>query len=219
MEIRSLGLVPYAPVVKTMRDFTLTRQPDTEDELWLLQHEPVFTQGQAGRDEHVHDAGPIEVLRSDRGGQVTYHGPGQIIVYTLLDIRRAGLHIRQLISLLESAIINTLASLGIRDVCTNPKAPGVYVGDSKIAALGLRISKSCSYHGLSLNVDMDLSPFERIDPCGFKQKVTQVVDHSHHPAATDAKQVGFQLADELCALLSQHKQPGRFGSRKLRQAI
>lgn len=214
MEVHHLGLAPYAPTAKAMRDFTLARTPDTEDQLWVLQHYPVFTQGQTGRAEHLLDTGDIQVVQSDRGGQITYHGPGQIVVYCLLDIRRADLHIRQLVGLLEEAVINTLTALGVDHAIANPNAPGVYVDSAKIAALGLRVCRGCSYHGLSLNVDMDLSPFERINPCGFEQKVTQVADHC--PVA-DFEQVSDQLLNQLCVLWPQSGQEGRLGSRKLRQ--
>jgi lipoyl(octanoyl) transferase len=159
-----------------MRTFTDGRGADTEDELWLLQHPPVFTLGQAGRPEHLLDPGDIPIVQSDRGGQVTYHGPGQIVAYVLVDLRRAGLGVRGMVQLLEDAAIGVLADYGIQ-AQTRPKAPGVYVGEAKIAALGLRVRRGCSYHGLSLNVDMNLEPFERINPCGYPGlAVTQIAD-------------------------------------------
>jgi lipoyl(octanoyl) transferase len=184
----------------------LTRHPGPErgDELWVLSHKPVFTLGQAGKPEHVLDPGPIPVLAVDRGGQVTYHGPGQLVVYLLLDVRRRRLGVRQLVDLIESSVIATLAGLSI--VATSrPGAPGVYVDGAKIAALGLRIRNGRSYHGLSLNVDMDLAPFARINPCGFQGlAVTQVADQLagrvHKPAALQQR-VTDALLDELLGRL------------------
>lgn len=163
---RRLGLLPYADTWERMRDFTATRGPGAADEIWLLQHPPVFTLGQGGREEHLLDPGDIPVLRVDRGGQVTYHGPGQIVAYLLLDLRRRGLGVRALVDLIEGCLIRLLASYGVQ-AATREGAPGVYVGAAKIAALGLRVRRGCSYHGLSLNVDMDLAPFRRINPCGY----------------------------------------------------
>lgn len=174
--IRQLGLVDYEPVWRAMQRFTGQRDADTPDEVWMLSHPRVFTQGQAGKAEHVLTPGDIPVIQIDRGGQVTYHGPGQLIVYLLIDIRRAGKGIRELVSLLEQAVIDTLSCVKI-DAALRPRAPGVYVDDAKIAALGLRIRHGCSYHGLSLNVAMDLEPFGRINPCGYQgMAVTQVAD-------------------------------------------
>jgi len=159
-----------------MRDFTASRDPETPDELWLLQHPPIYTLGQAGRLEHVLDPGDIPVLKVDRGGQVTYHGPGQIVAYLLLDLRRAGLGVRGLVHLLETAVIDLLARQGIAAEA-RPGAPGVYVQGAKIAALGLRVRRHCSFHGLALNVDLDLEPFSRINPCGYPGlAVTRLVD-------------------------------------------
>jgi len=159
-----------------MRDFTASRDPETPDELWLLQHPPIYTLGQAGRQEHVLDPGDIPVLKVDRGGQVTYHGPGQIVAYLLLDLRRAGLGVRGLVHLLETAVIDLLARQGIAAEA-RPGAPGVYVQGAKIAALGLRVRRHCSFHGLALNVDLDLEPFSRINPCGYPGlAVTRLVD-------------------------------------------
>lgn len=164
--IRELGLQDYIPVWERMQHFTSERDATSPDEIWLLSHPPVFTQGQAGKAEHVLAPGNIPVIQIDRGGQVTYHGPGQLVVYLLLDLRRLDYGIRVLVDLIEESVISVLAGLGI-SAETRPKAPGVYVNDAKIAALGLRVRKSCSYHGLSLNVDMDLEPFNRINPCGY----------------------------------------------------
>lgn len=174
--IRRMGLRDYEPVWRAMQAFTGERQDDTPDELWVLSHPPVFTQGQAGKPEHLLAPGDIPVIQIDRGGQVTYHGPGQLVMYLLIDVRRAGLGVRELVSLIEQAIIDTLSAVRI-DAQTRAGAPGVYVDDAKIAALGLRIRRGCSYHGLSLNIAMDMEPFARINPCGFQGlAVTQVAD-------------------------------------------
>ncbi|MFT7286405.1 MAG: lipoyl(octanoyl) transferase [Halieaceae bacterium] len=164
-QLRRLGLADYAATLEQMRAFTDARDAETTDELWLLQHPAIFTQGLSGRAEHVLDAGNIPVVQVDRGGQVTYHGPGQWVVYLLLDLRRRGLGVRALVSLIESALIGTLAQFDI-EACADPKAPGVYVSGEKIASLGLRVRRGSSYHGLALNVDMELEPFLRINPCG-----------------------------------------------------
>jgi len=166
MQVRELGQVPYLATIEAMKAFTKARGADTPDELWILEHPPVFTQGISGKSEHLLAPGDIEVIQTDRGGQVTYHGPGQIVIYVLCDIRRAKLGVRDLVTALEGAIISYLAELKIEAIA-DPKAPGVYVDGEKIAALGLKISRGCSYHGLSLNVDPDLSHFGRINPCGY----------------------------------------------------
>lgn len=174
--IRRLGLRPYEETVAAMRDFSLARGPATPDELWSLQHPPVFTQGQAGRPEHVLAPGDIPVVQTDRGGQVTYHGPGQVVVYVLVDLERLGFGIRTLVTRLERALIETLAGYGIR-AQADPAAPGVYVEGAKIASLGLRVRRGCTYHGIALNVAMDLEPFRRINPCGYQGlQMTQVSD-------------------------------------------
>lgn len=174
--IRNLGLSDYTPVWRAMQDFTNTRTAETPDELWVLQHNPVFTQGQAGKPEHVLDTHGIPVVQSDRGGQVTYHGPGQLVVYFLLDVRRRGFGVRTLVDLIENSLIAVLASYGI-DAQLRKGAPGVYVEGRKIAALGLRMRKGGSLHGLSFNVDMDLTPFSYINPCGYAgMEVTQLRD-------------------------------------------
>ena len=176
LTLRRLGLVDYAATWGEMRAFTDARTAATDDELWLLQHPPVFTLGQAGRPEHILDPGTIPVVQSDRGGQVTYHGPGQLVAYLLLDLRRAGLGVKGLVHLLEQAVIDLLAEAGI-PAQARSDAPGVYVAEAKIASLGLRVRKGCSYHGLALNVDMDLGPFARINPCGYPGlAVTQLAD-------------------------------------------
>ena len=175
--VRRLGLVPYLPALERMRTFTAARDFDTLDEIWLLQHPPTFTTGVAGRAEHLPRLNQdIAVVKVDRGGQVTFHGPGQLVVYTLLDLRRLGFGVRALVQRLEQAVIELLASYGVEGT-RRPGAPGVYVRHAKVAALGLRIRNGCSYHGLSLNVDMDLTPFRSIDPCGYPGlAVTQLRD-------------------------------------------
>ncbi|MBX3708029.1 MAG: lipoyl(octanoyl) transferase LipB [Pseudomonadales bacterium] len=176
--LRDLGLTDYETVFRAMQTFTADRNADTADEIWLTEHRPVFTQGQAGKVEHLLAPGSIPVVQTDRGGQVTYHGPGQIVAYLMFDIRRSGLTVRGLVSGIESAVIRTLAGFGI-DGAPRPDAPGVYVDGAKIASLGLRVRRGCSYHGLSLNVDMDLEPFARINPCGLLgMQVTQIRDRA-----------------------------------------
>ncbi|MBQ75596.1 MAG: octanoyltransferase [Gammaproteobacteria bacterium] len=167
LKIRELGITRYEDTLRLMREFTDARDSETPDEFWLLQHEKVFTQGQAGKDKHVLDPGDIPIVRSDRGGQVTYHGPGQLICYLLLDIKRKQLGIRSLVSGIEQSVIRLLASYEVK-ASTKEGAPGVYVGGAKVAALGLRVRRARSYHGLSLNVAMDLEPFKRINPCGYE---------------------------------------------------
>jgi len=164
--VRDLGRTEYRPVFTAMRDFTENRSQHTPDELWFTEHEPVFTQGQAGKAGHVLAAGDIPVVQTDRGGQVTYHGPGQIVGYLLFDLRRMGLSVRGLVTGIETAVIDVLAGYGIVGKA-RPDAPGVYVDGAKIAALGLRVRRHCSYHGLSFNIDMALEPFQRINPCGM----------------------------------------------------
>ncbi len=165
--IRQLGLQPYAETFEAMRAFTQARTAETPDEIWFLEHPPVFTQGQAGKPEHLLLPGDIPVVQSDRGGQVTYHGPGQSVVYFLIDLQRRGYGIRSLVTRLEDAIIATLAGYGIEAVARRD-APGVYVNGDKIASLGLRVRSARTYHGLALNVKMDMEPFSRINPCGYQ---------------------------------------------------
>ncbi len=166
----------YVPVWDAMRAFTGAREAQTVDELWLLTHTPVFTQGQAGKPEHLLRTDDIPVVQIDRGGQVTYHGPGQLVAYLLLDVRRAGIGVRELVERIEQSVIDVLAQRGIT-AQGQRKAPGVYVNGAKLAALGLRIRNGCSYHGLSVNIDMDLAPFSRINPCGYAgMAVTQLRD-------------------------------------------
>lgn len=182
--IRQLGLRPYEPVSQAMHDFTDTRDESTPDEIWLVEHERVFTQGQAGKAEHVLVPGDIPVIQSDRGGQVTYHGPGQQVMYVLLNLRRRKLGVRELVTVLEQTVVNTLAEWDI-NAYPRADAPGVYVDGRKICSLGLRIRKGCSFHGLALNIDMDLAPFLRINPCGYAGlEMTQVKDL--HPGVSVA---------------------------------
>ena len=174
--VRELGLQPYLPVWQEMQRFTDQRNEATADECWLLQHPPVFTLGKNGKPEHIHDPGSIPVIQSDRGGQVTYHGPGQIFVYTLLDLKRMNIGVRELVTCIENSVIGLLQDYAV-DAGARKDAPGVYVDGRKIAALGLRVRKGCSFHGLALNVDMDLAPFSRINPCGYQGlEVTQLAE-------------------------------------------
>ena len=174
--VRDLGRQPYAPVWHAMQRFTDARADDTPDELWVVEHDPVFTLGQAGKDEHVLAPGDIPVLHVDRGGQVTYHGPGQIVVYPLLQLRRLGIGVRDYVCRIEQAIIDTLAEWNI-GAERRDGAPGVYVGGAKVAALGIRVRRGCTFHGLAFNVAMDLEPFHRINPCGYQGlQVTSMVD-------------------------------------------
>ena len=166
MKVRRLGRVAYEPTWRAMQAFNRSRAPGTDDQLWLVEHPPVFTLGLAGRREHVRDPGAIPVIATDRGGQVTYHGPGQAVAYVLLDLRRAGLGVKELVRRLEQAAIEALDEYGVRGE-RQAGMPGVYVGGAKIAAIGLRVARGCSYHGVALNVDVDLAPFSRIDPCGY----------------------------------------------------
>jgi lipoyl(octanoyl) transferase len=196
--VKFLGLAPYPPTWDAMKHYTAHRTAETRDEIWLLQHPPVYTQGQAGKPEHLLDAHGIPVVKIDRGGQITYHGPGQIVMYVLLDLRRWRLNVRQLVRLLEQAVIDLLAGYGVRAE-GREDAPGVYVKDAKIAALGLKIKNGCCYHGLSFNVDMDLAPFGHINPCGYAGlRVTQARDLG---ITTPYDELERQLARQFMALL------------------
>jgi lipoyl(octanoyl) transferase len=192
--VRRLGLRDYQGVLEEMRAFTQARDESTPDELWLLQHPRVFTQGQAGKAEHVLAPGDIPVVQADRGGQVTYHGPGQLVGYVLVDLRRVGYGIRSLVTRIEDAIVDTLARYGI-EAASRRDAPGVYVAGRKIASLGLRVRNGCSYHGLALNVDMDLEPFRRINPCGYRGLEMTQVRELGGPA--DVEQVSRDLEPRL----------------------
>ena len=174
--VRSLGRVEYEPTWRAMQAFTAQRTSDTPDEIWLLEHPPVYTQGQAGRAEHLIAATDIPVVPIDRGGQITFHGPGQVVAYVLVDLRRRGYGIRELVARMEQAVIDVLAAHGAA-AARLAGAPGVYVDGAKIAALGLRVKHGCTYHGLAFNVDMDLTPFAAINPCGYAgMRVTQCRD-------------------------------------------
>jgi lipoyl(octanoyl) transferase len=219
MRILHLGRRPYAEVEAAMRAFTAARGPDTADELWLVEHDPVFTQGVAGRDEHVLVAGDIPVVRTDRGGQVTYHGPGQVVAYPLVDLRRLGIYVKEYVFRIEAALLDTLAELGVTGHRVRG-APGIYVrladpfghavlhtasvdpfkGLGKIAALGIKVSQHRSYHGLALNVAMDLEPFARINPCGYAG--LQTVDLRSLGVAVDWQVASEVLSRRLLARLS-----------------
>lgn len=174
VRIRDLGRVDYESTWQAMQSFTLDRGTEAQDEIWLVEHDRVFTQGQAGKAEHVLSPGDIPVVKVDRGGQVTYHGPGQLVAYVLLDIRRMKSDVRKLVSALEDSIVKVLADFDV-EASPRPDAPGVYVGTRKICSLGLRIKRGCSYHGLALNLNMDLEPFSRINPCGYQgMQMTQL---------------------------------------------
>ncbi|PIE41314.1 MAG: octanoyltransferase [Gammaproteobacteria bacterium] len=197
--VRLLGTADYQSTWQAMRAFTNSRNANTEDEIWLLQHPPVFTQGQAGKAEHLLATGDIPVIQVDRGGQVTYHGPGQLVGYLLVDIERKHMGARQLVSAIEKAIVATLGTLTIK-AAPRADAPGVYTQDKKIASLGLRIRNGRSFHGLALNIDMDMSPFLRINPCGYADmQMAQVSDFIEHP---DFAQIQQQLLTQLIDKLS-----------------
>lgn len=198
---RFLGLVDYETTWRAMQQFTAQRTAETRDEIWLLQHPPTYTQGQAGKPEHLLNAHNIPVVQIDRGGQITYHGPGQIVAYLLLDLRRWHINVRELVRLMEQAVIDVLTESGIV-ARGRTDAPGVYVGDAKIASLGLKIKNSCCYHGLALNVDMDLTPFAFINPCGYAgMRVTQISDFNKGASVAQIEQ---RLAQRLTALLYTH---------------
>ena len=203
LEVSNLGLQPYEQAWAAMTEFTNTRTSETIDQLWLVQHPPVFTQGQAGKAEHLLVPGEIPVVQSDRGGQVTYHGPGQLVAYPLLDLRRLKMGVRDLVTVIEQTIIATLAHYHI-DAFPKPDAPGVYVNFEgrvdKIASLGLRVRRGCSFHGLALNVAMDLSPFLRINPCGYQGlAMTQMQDVLRNPP--DMQDVQQQLVSQFAQKL------------------
>lgn len=193
LSVRRLGLAGYEPVWRDMQSFTDSRDESSGDELWLVQHPPVFTQGQAGKAEHVLASGDIPVIQVDRGGQVTYHGPGQIVAYPLVDIKRKGIAVREFVNQIETAIIDVLAHYGVKGERIEG-APGIYVGGDKIASLGLRVRRGCTFHGMSFNIDMDLEPFQRINPCGYAGlQVTQL----SAMAPVDFQEVEDRLIDSL----------------------
>lgn len=194
LTIRQLGRQSYVPVWQAMQAFTDNRTSETQDELWLVEHDPVFTQGQAGKAEHILMPGDIPVVQVDRGGQVTYHGPGQQVAYFLIDLRRKKIGVRQLVSAIEDSVVALLANHGIESA-PRADAPGVYVGDKKICSLGLRIRKGSSFHGLALNVAMDPEPFLRINPCGYAgMEVTQVKEQG---GPEDLQTIGDDLVEEV----------------------
>lgn len=209
MEHRWLpSLAAYQPVWEAMREFTESRDDSTPDEIWLVEHAPVYTLGQAGKPEHLFNAGQIDVVHCDRGGQVTYHGPGQVVAYCLFDLRRRGLYVKEYVERLEDAVIGTLADLGLPDACRKAGAPGVYVAYdverecpapgaelAKIAALGIKIRNGRAYHGIALNVDMDLSPFLGINPCGYEGLAT--VDLHRCGISCTVKHAGERLLESL----------------------
>ncbi|MGC1329374.1 lipoyl(octanoyl) transferase LipB [Pseudomonas sp.] len=200
---RELGLMAYEPVWHAMQRFTDQRTPATKDEVWLVQHPSVFTQGQAGKAEHLLVPGDIPVVQVDRGGQVTYHGPGQMVAYLLLDVRRLGYGVRDLVSRIEQTIVALLDEYGV-PAAAKSDAPGVYVQGAKIASLGLRIRNGCSFHGLALNVDMDLAPFRRINPCGYAGlAMTQLCDHA---GQIEYAEVGARLRAQLVKHLDYAEQ-------------
>ena len=202
--VRRLGRVEYEPTWRAMQRFTAERDGQTVDEIWLLEHPPVFTQGLAGRPEHLLREIAVPLVRTDRGGQITYHGPGQVIVYLLLDLARRRLKVRELVRQIERASIATLATYGVAGEL-HAGAPGVYVGGAKIASLGLRVKGGCSYHGLSLNVAMDLAPFAAINPCGYPGlPVTQLRDLAASDAPVDQAAVGERLLLQLQNHIGSH---------------
>jgi lipoyl(octanoyl) transferase len=193
---------PYTSIFNQMRDFTLTRDKESDDQIWFMEHEPVFTQGQAGKAEHILNPHDIPVVQSDRGGQVTYHGPGQLMTYCLINLRAQPFGARALVTALENSFIELLASFDLKAIARSD-APGVYVNDAKIASIGLRIRKGCCYHGVSFNYALDLAPFAMINPCGFKQlAITRLIDYV--PDITRA-----ELEQRLRAILLKHLQPFR----------
>jgi lipoyl(octanoyl) transferase len=198
IRIKSLGRRDYAPVFAQMQTFTSTRQAFTPDEIWIVEHNPVFTLGRNGKMEHVLNPGSIPLINTDRGGQVTYHGPGQLVLYILLDIRRSKLGVRKLVTILENSVIKLLANYGVK-ARSDRHAPGVYVDGKKIAALGLRVSKGRTYHGLSLNVNMDLEPFSRINPCGYAD--LEVIQCHDLGIRDDLESIGYELSGILLELI------------------
>ncbi|MBD2780156.1 lipoyl(octanoyl) transferase LipB [Xenorhabdus szentirmaii] len=196
--LRQLGIQPYEPVSDAMHQFTEQRTAETPNEIWLVQHEKVFTQGQAGKAEHLLAPGDIPVIQSDRGGQITYHAPGQQVMYVLVDLKRSKIGVRQLVTAIENTVIMTLSHFGV-EAYARPDAPGVYVAGSKICSLGLRIRKGCSFHGLALNISMDLQPFLRINPCGYAgMQMIQLSDLVTGVAIEDVQPI---LVEKFCQIL------------------
>ena len=203
VKIKHLGFSEYEPVWRAMQEFTDSRDKETTDEIWTVEHPPVFTQGQAGKAEHILAAGDIPVIQVDRGGQVTYHGPGQIVIYPLIDLKRHKMGIKALVHGIEEAIIQTLSQYDVY-AQRRENAPGVYVEGKKVASLGLRVRKGCTFHGLAFNIRMDLEPFSRINPCGFLG--LEVVQLSELVNDVDFHQVQNELVDNLCNILKFKKQ-------------
>lgn len=199
INIRQLADADYVEVWHAMKDFTDNRDDETKDELWLVEHPPVFTQGQAGKEEHLIMPGDIPVVQVDRGGQVTYHGPGQQVIYFMINLRRRKMGVRELVTLIETGIVNALADYGIK-AYAKPDAPGVYIDERKVASLGLRVRKGCSFHGLALNVCMDLSPFLRINPCGYAG--LEMVQTSDVSNLNTVEAAGQSLANHMVKLLN-----------------
>lgn len=200
--VRELGILEYLPTWQRMQDFTNNRDESVRDEIWLLEHPPVFTQGQAGKSEHVLASGNIPVVQVDRGGQVTYHGPGQLIMYILINVRRSKLGVRHLVDALEACIVATMKDYGV-DAYPKKDAPGVYVDNKKLCSVGLRIRKGCSFHGLAFNVNMDLSPFQRINPCGYAGM--EMVDSKQLNGPSDIKIAGRQVVQHFAESLGIDK--------------
>ncbi len=199
IELKYLGLSEYEPVWRAMQKFTDDRNENTTDELWIVEHPPVFTQGQAGKPEHILNSGDIPIIQVDRGGQVTYHGPGQIVIYPLIDLKRHKIGIKALVNGIEEALIQTMAYYDVI-AKRKEKAPGVYVEGKKIASLGLRVRKGCTFHGLAFNIRMDLEPFLRINPCGYAGlEVTQLSELNN---SIEFDKVQDQLIKQLCEILN-----------------
>lgn len=197
MLIKKLGRRDYADVWQEMKSFTEHRDEKTPDEIWVVEHSPVFTQGQVGKPEHIINPGDIPIVQTDRGGQVTYHAPGQLVVYPLIDLKRLNLSVREYVFILEQTVIRLLADYNVI-AATRENAPGVYVEDAKICSIGLKVRKGCTYHGLALNVDMDLEPFSRINPCGFERlEMTQLSELSSDSFADIEDKICFYLAEFL----------------------
>ena len=197
--VRQLGRQPYEPIFEAMKRFTDERDQNTQDEIWLVEHDAVFTQGQAGKAEHILMPGDIPVVQVDRGGQVTYHGPGQQVIYLMLNIKRRKLGVRHLVTAMEEAVVGLLAKYGVT-AYPKPDAPGVYVDEKKVCSLGLRIRNGCSFHGLALNVNMDLSPFQRINPCGYAGM--EMIDTARLNGPTTLETAGNELTHLLLEALS-----------------
>jgi lipoyl(octanoyl) transferase len=201
--VRDLGLQDYTPIWQAMQTFTNQRDSEVEDEIWLTEHKPVFTQGQAGKAEHILLPGDIPVVPVDRGGQVTYHGPGQLMMYILLDIKRRKIGVRHLVTALEECIVLTLKEFEV-EAYAKKDAPGVYVQEKKICSVGLRIRKGCSFHGLAFNVNMDLSPFKCINPCGYAG--LEMIDSAQLGATSSMEQAKYLIVKHFCTLLNIHPQ-------------